>query len=826
MRDFLSEYITTLTDRQRKSVFSILATAQLEKEDLDAIADKLANIKKNAPIAIPDESYNGKISAGKLDGVYRDTYIRLSDLFSTSNSVSLLLDSYNKILISEIKALEDEQNAIEKAINNYAFTLSDNGFYNYAYTETFNDDTMRETGSAIITTDRSGLDFGPGELAAVNGVSGILTLNPELKIRYGITGSITDSNCYSLATSDTGLENAFDPNADVGWRLAISSPRPISSAVNGASKNGAQVVLDLYLTSAVPCDTILLTPFSDIPTEVLYISLYTSVDDSSELPVITEPLTIDRPLHISYSLQPVAKIRLILNQTVFTRTELPANKYEIIYRNFYQTIKDQTKDIQSVTFKAYNKNKKALKRIFLKTQSVLDSDYKFFKSAVPEIDFEVKYGPLTIDRIISGPSAYGNRSEMWNFQSDVNNYLRRMIHDSVFNSKQVALNDTNVFNVPSTFGRTFGGTLESGISQDSTTPKSLEPALSAQILGVPGLDQSVYLNYNYELGLRDLQVGSGDRVFRGVFISKPIPAETDSGEVKLKSDSVNFKLVGTSKDTGVVTSVEYCVSNQSTPRVETDWLPILPIDESEVTGERFFVNDGGVGYFRFPASNVGNTVLYKNGYIVDRNILETIEPVDGSSVLGFKVPVNIFLNTDIFTVDYTPVPGTQVVNFTNSGLGRAPLASAYDENGSGETFSSTGDNQTITLTYNPYINYDYVNDSAQSYSTTYGFIGPYQPITIVMADGTVALNQTNYRGTVQNNLAEFDSTKVAYLHSGKYITFNQPIDSSFTVYYQYIPSNLRVRTILRVNSTDFVSPVVNSFQIKTKTLKSDPRKSF
>src|SRR5690606_8120746 len=119
-----------------------------------------------------------------------------------------------------------------------------------------------------------------------------------------------------------------------------------------------------------------------------------------------------------------------------------------------------------------------------------------------------------------------------------------------------------------------------------------------------------------------------------------------------------------------------------------------------------------------------------------------------------------------------------------------PLTSAFDSNGPGETFESTGADRTVALTYEPYIDYDKIEQEG-SY-TANGFQGVYQPITIILSDGTVAINMTNYL-TGLHNTQDPDSSLTTYIHSGKNIIFNKPIDSRFTVYYQYSPSNLRFR---------------------------------
>ena len=86
-----------------------------------------------------------------------------------------------------------------------------------------------------------------------------------------------------------------------------------------------------------------------------------------------------------------------------------------------------------------------------------------------------------------------------------------------------------------------------------------------------------------------------------------------------------------------------------------------------------------------------------------------------------------------------------------------------------------------------------------------------------------AINLTNYTNSVQANL-DSDSSSYQYIQSGNYIKFNKAVAKNFRVYYNYFPSNFRVRVILRSNTAENVSPKVDFFQVKTKTRKPDAQR--
>lgn len=831
MKDFLNEYITTLTSNQRTNILTLLATTEVEKQSLDAIVAKLAAFNGNNPLAITPEVYGSLVEASKFDGVYQESFRKFKQLFEVSNLISILIDSHNTILSSEVKALEDELHAIQKAIDNYAFTLSDNGFYDFSYIETFSDEMMKETDESTYFSDRSGTDFDKNEMAMVNSASGILTLSPELLVSHGLSGQVTDSNCLGYATSNTGISNALNKNSSDGWRVAISSPRPITSSLSGVSQNGAQIKTEFYIATPAPCDSLLLTPFSDIPVEILSITLFPQhkSETTDGVIVLSEKKTIDRPTTISFPFQPVAKFSVVFNQPVFNRNAQPANKYEQNHRFLFQNIMNRKKATEKNwdLTTSYQNNIKALKRIFLKTQKLSNPNYKLFRSEAPQLNLSLDRGVYSLDRRIKGPDHFAQRTKMWSFESKVDTLLRRMIHESVFANNEHLLNQTSVYSSSANI-QISKSALELQLASGSNINNlslDIEPQVNKYLLADPHLSETVYLQYNYDIGMRNIQIGTGNKIYRGVFVSKQIPAPTDSGEIKLKASDINYEIVGTSRDSAKVTSTEYSVSNKSNPKSELDWIPVLPIDQELVTGERIFFTNAGIGFLRFNASLDNTLVLYQNGFKVSSDLISFIKSTDSQAITGIRLTSNSFLNTDIFTVDYTPLPGQHFVNFAEKGFSQSLLTSAYDGNGAGETFSSGTSSQTINLKFEPFVDYEAVAANG-SYSTTLGFTGSYQPVTIILEDGTQALNQTNYIGILQNNLTNFDDSQIAFIHSGKNIIFNRSISQKFTVYYQYIPSNLRFRCILRVNSLDYVSPSVDFVQIKAKTLKSNPKKVF
>jgi hypothetical protein len=135
------------------------------------------------------------------------------------------------------------------------------------------------------------------------------------------------------------------------------------------------------------------------------------------------------------------------------------------------------------------------------------------------------------------------------------------------------------------------------------------------------------------------------------------------------------------------------------------------------------------------------------------------------------------------------------------------LVTASSSGYSGEIFDGTGTSNSIELSHLPYIDqskfvnasYSAINGTiATSKSTSGNFdYSSYSPIKIIMADGTIATNITNYLLTDAQNPYFYSTDSVLFTHSGRYIMFNKPITQSFRVLYQYIPEVFRYRIILR-----------------------------
>jgi hypothetical protein len=327
-------------------------------------------------------------------------------------------------------------------------------------------------------------------------------------------------------------------------------------------------------------------------------------------------------------------------------------------------------------------------------------------------------------------------------------------------------------------------------------------------------------SYRYILGLRSIKIKLADYKNRAVYVSKPIGVSGDISEVKLKESSVDY-LSKTNTSNIALTSVEYSVTNSPEYYNESSWKPILPFNSDIVVGERLFPDGNGVSSFRFNALN-DNITLYKNGDPYGAADLSSLylRRENSNTIYGVRIPVNSYTSTDIFTCDYVPAQDASTVSFDNYGDKVGSYISYHDGDSPGQFFYGS-DNLQYQLAYFPYIDYTQVDDS--TYSSSIG-LSPYSPIGVTFEDGSRAVNLTDYKLGTATTLDPV-SASYSFLQSGNVLIFNKPVDKNFKVFYNYFPSTLRVRVVLRSNYFETVSPKVDFYQVKSKTRKPDSRRN-
>lgn len=799
MRSYLSNFITTLSNRRQIRVGVLLDNARVSKDQINLLAQQLfSEFGTFAALSLSQEQVNSLITSGSASLNFRDAYLRISDLFRMSNVISLMLDSHSASLSSDIKAIEDELVALEKMAANYAFLLGDGKAYDYAFLEPFNDANGREPSFNFPIPDRAGQPFGPAEQGVILADQGVLTI-PQMGRTHGIVGSILKGHT-ELMQNITNFENVYSSTSATGWSAVIKAPGPITSGILGVSeRSGAQLLLEFSLSQPAPASQIKISPLADFALDVLQVTLYTGDSDDTANPLLddVDSRTLTRPLTLSFPMQPVSRFRVLLCQPTYTRTNVLRNSSEEESRVALEEVKSRKasriaplgkETLRTIEDRFRRYRLTALGRKVRVGANLSDRQYKL---GIPSSGNS--WGVLNASHFLSSLQHRPSDPEQWNPQDALSKTFYRVAQEHIPELKAYMANWSDIDPYDPDF-------------------RAADAALS-----VPENLNPQNYNYQYRIGLSNVSIGADAPGFRGVFVSKSAPAPGDIGMTRIKTAQTN-SFTTVVRDSRQVTSVEYSVTNRSDPQLETHWIPILPVSDTEVKGERFFPDTGGRGFLRFPADPVTSIWLYRNGTKLSLGRGANILGPGTTNIIGLTLPVGDYNLDDIFTVDYTPAGDQTTISFEAAGfIDEVPLVTAYDETGAGETYTTTVGPNEVSLRHTPYID---PAQAAASYYNQYFGHSTFQPIVVSMASGALATNLTNYSGGASSALPLADQGYY-YRHAGRTLVFNQPA-SSFRVFYKYLENAVRFRVVLRVNDKNFVTPQVDFVHLKGKTRRPDP----
>lgn len=814
MDKHLDNFINASSSTQKKRIGELLDEIKVSKEELPKIIKGIENFKQDAPVALPFMQSGSVVNFNSIDQGLSDVRRAVTNLFDLSNSVSLLLENSALLLESEVAALEDDLVAMEKAVDNYGFLVGGANAYNFSYIETFADDTGRD--AFDICPDRASLSFGPAQKAKVNNKEGTLVLPASQTVSYDLKYSIVATNGQGRGSVNPDATTNSNNMTSLGvpivatkkaWRTVIEAEAPVrSSLAQAQGYTGAQVVVDYTLSSAAPASEITVEPYADTPMELVQVTTFVSADAHDGEDLLHQKMLLDQPKTFHFPMRSVYKVRLVLNQPTYDRVST-ATTAEDEYRVAWEALQNRLKQLKDKL--SYNRAGDFNHLLFLVLVYFQQKNSKMFSN--PKF-MPAKYnGPAGIPALIEaikrasrpgGSYRLGLGAGVRNGRQtseagfDLSQFVQRMFQKKDELYDVLASREVSLF-------------------QDSLKRKGIyDPK------GVMSPLQMIYQNgwvYRYSLGLEKVAIGVGSSSFRGFHITKPFDAPGDIGEISIKTSQTNYRNPLLGKDNSVFTSVEYSVSNQSTPERESDWIPILPVGTTIIESERLYPDDTGRAALRFKA-DVGATVtVYRNNVTMPLPSSSIEYDSLGQTIVAVKIPATDYNPDDILTATYNPAVDATTVSFADQGFDLPPLTNANDSSGAGEGFAATSGNNEVALHFDPYVDQGKV--AVDTYSLQSGMLS-YQPIVVKLKGGEIATNLTNYGVGDQ---ASLPSDGYYYIQSGRTLIFNRPITDPFRVYYQYLQNNVRVRTVLRCDSKNFVSPKVDTLQIKAKTRRPNRR---
>lgn len=778
MRPYLSSYVKTLSRQRSERISTLLEEARVGKEQLDELAKRLEQtVADFNPAVLRKDQADKRILSQNVQMNLREIGLRISDLYRVSNLISLLLESHASVLSSDIGAIEEELVAMDKMATNFAFLLSDNQAYDFAHLEPFND-TRGKDEDLLAIPDRSNSNFSAQDQASVRNNEGVLVLPQPFRLGHGLSARIVKSNIQAHKLFETPLVHALKHTQN-GWALEAATPRPVSSHLpESGGRKGAQVLLEFELNDPAPASEVQLIPQSKIPMEIIQVSMYSGDSENTKEDLLDQPRVFGSSMTLSFPMKPVKKFRVLLNQDTYVRQDRQEKPVEMEYRKKMRRAIERTQSEE-----AFHRRSFHIRRLERTLQTKVNGSVASI--SLPSTDLSPNRGGVSRDKIMR-IIGYGETGG-WNApNSHYAEYVYDITNKTGGKIQEIERNKSQELD-----------RIASSFTGSETTSQTV-PIRSKKQESNP---------YRYSFGLAYVGLGVEEPRFNGVFVSKKLPASGDIGEVRIKAGVEDYILPVSERASRQLTSVEFSVSNSANPIQEDDWIPILPMGQDSVEGERLFLDENNNAFLRFEASRSQTFRLYRNGYTMNNFTFLKGRP---GNARGVRVDSGVVSPDDVITCDYYPANDETIVNFESHGFEEKPLVSAFDSSGAGERFLSTSsDRNTITLKHLPYID----SERATSSST-------YSPTTVQLDSGEVAINLTDYK-TGASQLFPADTESYYYVQSGRTLIFDKPIIAPFRVYYQYLKNNVRFRVVLRCNSIDFVSPKVDYVHLKAKTRRPD-----
>jgi hypothetical protein len=874
MRKYISPYIDSYTFGSRKAVSDLIISAKKDKRSL-------GNLAKNLSAMSSLNSYNGLyikpynlVSLEAIIDFFRDINIKTRQYFDSLNTVTYSMNSYSNVMHSEIAKLEKNIQELQIYADNFAFISGEDDLFNGSFVETFSDDTNSyiNEGGALKLKDRDGSFFDESKICNVDVIAGTLKNGASFK-KLDINPIVKSyiNNYSNYISSASSIEDIFSEKANKAWNVTIKSPRVISDSITGLQDkigysypgiSGAQASILIEFSNPQEMNCIRISPNIGIDFQILQVIVNSPNDlvlnsSSSKGRILESPLLIDSTKDISFSHSTVNSIELVINQPTYRKLDRRAAAAEMQARTLNDYIKslrdkrvnkhDKLQDLVYSYFNTrnqtsylntnnkYTPNNYSYRYPCDDTEPIYGSLSSFLegKKSFVQMDMENRFNSAdqltnlvesVVSHVLGGkfrmsPSAYlsvkGNDDPLSISDIQHNGFMH--VGTPQGPHSQSVQDQENLMDMADRFDLA-----KSSYSLDNIG--SYEYSFSIKSLKF-GLIQNVsILNANQLNSSSQSLMGNGLSESKGYYVSKKINSGGFINQVKLKSEYFIPKSLNQLLDLKDTASIEFSVTTKNIPTEESDWIPILPYGSTDVSAEVLYPNTGtGLCTMRFFAK-ANSIKLYKNGILLSDNAFRLS---DSDNIKTIQI-----INPDasgVYVASYSTAASFKdpnLIDFSQLSINNFYLRSYSDQYGLGETLSTQGIENRAILSSDPYI--DYSKFDGYVYSGNSGTIGydpnsnysEYSPISVILEDGTPAINLTNYLSNkyIKYSNPSNSGTTTYYIQTGKTLAFSKKT-TNFKAYYDYIPESLRYKVVIRtldpaVPNSAFVDNLILKFQMK------------
>lgn len=843
MLNQLSNYISSFSKQSRRTIQSVLAESKLEKAEIGNLITKIGSFASAADYIPSLVSTLSSIEKEPLIDLFRDMDLRVKTNFDISKSLGLLRSSMAALFAGEIERLEKDVAYLEGYINNWNFIAGEDDLFNANFVENFDNDTNAfwYDPAQFKIPDRNGVSFKENEYAFVDPESGTLKFSSgyEESLLKISSEDIKEINYYTnfsseFVSSNTNIANIISNSSANVWNMTIKSPFIIKESIfdrqefsqyrNGVNlAASAQVAVEIIFNTYITASRIRINP--NVSSGLFLVQTILEGDNSNrvsensnstKVAIMNNPIYIDKNIDVDLTgVDYVKSITLIFAQKDYVRTRIVPVQSELNSKLVNQIAgairidrKKKHDTLQDLVIKYFIKDYS--KDYILRNKKLYDYDYTHYyptdlsKKSIGVLK-ELKTKKYYSD--IDSFNRFKNTSILSNIVFSIVSYsIGSQIRSSIKNT-YVESNLKN--NMKSVGSYSSGGLVPLGdtnniINNIHFLEETFSPVnqqdVSTLMSNIEDQNQ-----YEYMFSIKNISIFQSSTFSaavipkRSVYMSKRLPLNGMPLRSKMYCDYFSELTRSNADPAFDVTAAEFSVSIKDNPINEEDWIPVMPFADASVRSEILFPNNAGECDLRF-IPNQESVLLY-----------EDKKRRDGSS---FKINGKILTITNYnpaknYFASYTPVNQDAIKHtklFTRS-LANPILTTASSGGFNGERFEKTDFNNSVELSNTPYIDqskfvnatYSTVNGTITTSKSSFGNFdySSYSPVKVLLDDGTVGLNITNYLLSDAQIQSFYDTELLLFIHSGKKILFNKPVQTSFKVLYQYIADIFRYRIVLR-----------------------------
>jgi len=872
MINFLPDTVKTFSQDSQRTVGSLIRDIRVDKAQVAELVKSLAN-SSSGPTFIPTLSISRELIKSEFFvDVFRDFEIRFSRFFDTSNSINTVINSMTEIMLSQIAKAEKALAYYENYVNNYEFLSGKDDLYNFSYVENFDNNlnSNEYENQKAPYIDRGGILFSSNGNGFVDPVSSTFKIGSgisPINILDNIKEIKISSNYKQYVSSEGDPSSLFNEDQSDTWSVSVRSPVVITSTIDEISKYidydysyivGAKTIMEISLIKEIEMDFLRIFPGESNGLQLLQVAVeassaaekVSSLNSNNPISgyqikkILNAPILVSSTVDINIPLDKIKKIILIFNQGTYTKSNNPPLVDELISRslsNFVSKSKKQRKNkysvLQDIVIEYFRKE---ISIDEFKRNNYSYSEYYTCKFPIYDKDCPA-FAKGRFDK--ENSSAVGIDDDNQSFQ---NSPLTVMVNNIV---SQALGSKVNVFK-NSLFKETKSAYTESRLSQISSAPsvisqnlndlgyKAFENSTEQTIPGTSLSSTNLFNNnsfslnnYEYSFTIKGIELGKTNAAYqtnksyalsKGCYISCKIavPGDLYGIKGKINLDKNLSKYNSPSFDLESPNSYELSVSFQDDPTSEKDWIPLASYDSNEIESEMLFIDPvTSSAQLRFYPQDT-TVKVFENQKLLSSNKF-TVNKFDRLVIL------NAFNKNSTYIASYK----LDDINYSQQYVDVSVLSevtkliNAGKNGGDGEFFQKTGSENKVILKNNPYVNNSYLKNA--TYSLTYGTIpgneySGYSPVVVRFADGSYAVNLTNYLDGDFEKTNFYNTSQVLFFQNDKNIIFNKPINQSFNVIYNYMNNYVRFRLIVRNNFANyFSSGSVDNVIIKMKTKSPD-----